>query len=201
MLHLILITVIINALLDYLISNNYYLNNDFNRNFKDLKKRKEIQNLTLILFLLFSILSVILYITAALIFFYFEKFKILLLIMPFFFMNGLLIFFSKVYKNKSIKYNQLIKYFIIIIVISIYFEEKIDIIIFFFWVTYITEFFVNYFLFVQKFNLKINLNFIRDYRSLFFIKKFFKNLLVKQGKLITILLLLLFYITFPQFIN
>ena len=116
-------------------------------------------------------------------------------------MNGLLIFFSKVYKNKSIKYNQLIKYFIIIIVISIYFEEKIDIIIFFFWVTYITEFFVNYFLFVQKFNLKINLNFIRDYRSLFFIKKFFKNLLVKQGKLITILLLLLFYITFPQFIN
>ena len=201
MLHLILITVIINALLDNLISNNYYLNNDFNLNFKDLKKKKEIQNLTLILFLLFSILSVILYITSALIFFYFEKFKILLLIMPFFFINGLLIFFSKVYKNKSIKYNQLIKYFIIIIVISIYFEEKIDIIIFFFWVTYIAEFFVNYFLFVQKFNLKINLNFIRDYRSLFFIKKFFKNLLVKQGKLITLLLLLLFYITFPQFIN
>jgi hypothetical protein len=201
MLHLILVTVIINAFLDNLISKNHYLNNDFIHNFKDLKDKKEILNLTLTLFLLFTILSIVCYAIAGLFFFYFQKFKILLLITPFFFLNGFLKFFLNIYKSKFLICSELTKYLIFIIIISKYFEKNTGIIIFFFWLTYIFEILVNYFLFVKKFNFRINLSFKKDYRRFFFTKKFIKNLIYKQENKIALILFAVFYIIFLEFKN
>ena len=92
---IIFVIIIINALSERLISNNYYLNNDFISNFKNLRNKKEILNITLTLFLLFSILTFIFYIIFSLIFFHVENFKILLLIMPFFFFERAFGFFFK----------------------------------------------------------------------------------------------------------
>jgi hypothetical protein len=201
MLQIILIAIIINSLSDSLISKNYYLNNDFIHNFKDLKDKKEILNLILTLFLLITILIIIFYITASLIFFYFKNFKILLLIMPFFFLNGFLKFFLNIYKSKFLIYSQLTKYFILIIIIFKYFEKNIYIIIYFFLLTYLLEIIVNYFIFVKKFNLKINLVSKKDYRIFFFTKKFIKNLIYKQEKKVAVILFGVFYIIFLQFRN
>ena len=105
------------------------LNNDFLHNFKDLKDKKEILNLTLTLFLLFTILTIICYVIVGLFFFYFQKFKILLLIMPFFFLNGFLKFFLNIYKSKFLIYSELTKYLIFIIIIFKFFEKNTYIII------------------------------------------------------------------------
>jgi hypothetical protein len=201
MLQIILIAIIINSLSDSLISKNYYLNNDFIHNFKDLKDKKEILNLILTLFLLITILIIIFYITASLIFFYFKNFKILLLIMPFFFLNGFLKFFLNIYKSKFLIYSQLAKYFILIIIIFKYFEKNTYIIIYYFLLTYFLEIIINYFIFVKKFNLKINLVSKKDYRIFFFTKKFIKNLIYKQEKKVAVILFGVFYIIFLQFRN
>jgi hypothetical protein len=191
---IILVIIIINALSERLISNNYYLNNDFISNFKNLRNKKEILNLTLILFLLISILTFIFYIIFYLTFFHFEKFKILLLIMPFFFLNGFLIFLLKIYKNKSIIYNQSIKYFIIIILIFKYFGGSINFFIYIFLLTYFLEVLTNYFLFLKKFEMKVSFTFSKDYRILFFTKKFFRYFIFKQYNIAILILFLFFYI-------
>jgi hypothetical protein len=201
MLQIILIAIIINSLSDNLISKNYYLNNDFLHNFKDLKDKKEILNLTLTLFLLFTILTIICYVIVGLFFFYFQKFKILLLIMPFFFLNGFLKFFLNIYKSKFLIYSELTKYLIFIIIIFKFFEKNTYIIIYLFLLTYLLEILVNYFLFVKKFNLRINLGFKKDYRRFIFIRKFIKNLIYKQEKKVAIILFAVFYIIFLQFRN
>jgi hypothetical protein len=201
MLQIILIAVIVNSLSDNLISKNYYLNNNFIHNFNDLKHKKEILNLTITLFLLLTILTVICYITAGLFFFYFKKFKILLLIMQFFFLNVFLKFFLNVYKSKFLIYSELTKYFILIVIIYKFFEKNTYIIIYFFLLTYLFEILVNYFLFVKKFNLRINLVFKKDYRSFFFTKKFIKNLIYKQENKIALILFAVSYIIFLEFRN
>ena len=198
---IIFIIIIINALSERLISNNYYLNNDFISNFKNLRNKKEILNITLTLFLLFSILTFIFYIIFSLIFFHFEKFRILLLIMPFFFLNGLLVFFLKIYKNQSLIYNRSIKYFIIIIVIFKYFGESINFFIYFFLLTHFFEVLTNYFLFLKKFKMKVSFTFNKDYRILFFTKKFFKYLIFKQYNIAILILFLFFYIIFRLLSN
>jgi hypothetical protein len=201
MLQIILIAIIINSLSDNLISKNYYLNNDFLHNFKDLKDKKEILNLTLTLILLLKILTIICYVIVGLFFFYFQKFKILLLIMPFFFLNGFLKFFLNIYKSKFLIYSELTKYLIFIIIIFKFFEKNTYIIIYLFLLTYLLEILVNYFLFVKKFNLRINLGFKKDYRRFIFIRKFIKNLIYKQEKKVAIILFAVFYIIFLQFRN
>ena len=174
--------------------NNHYINTIFFQMVKASRNKKEIFNW---LFNLYFFLTVLFYIYFFLIYFLiyllFKKYSILLII-PLTILSSFFLVVLKSFKNNKYTTVKISTFLLYAILFSISYNlNSFNFHFVIFFLINFLEIFIIYFLLIDQFNFKINLEYIKDFRNLTFIKKFIKLFYKSQVIKIFFLLILIFF--------
>jgi len=197
---LLILSIFMAELIKNLFINNYYLVKVIKPALNKNKNYNEISILIIsIFFYFFLILEIILLFSY--LFFFSNKNVIFLILTPILILNGILLFFLNYYfKEFTTKLKIIINIFFTILILLDIFHQNLEIYIMFMFLINTTELFIIFYMLKKRIGFFLNLYFFKDFRTIFFIKKFIKNIIEKDivTALKSIVVLILFFFIFFQ---
>lgn len=170
-------------LMKYFFINNYYLN----KNILPVLNKTRDKDIANLIFLIFIIFCIILEVVSILISFFFEENKVFFFyLFPLIVLTSLTLFFLNFYFRKLF-YILFVFYYIFFSTVLILdlFNQNIIYYIKFILLLNCFSFILNLIILINKIKFQLNFLFLKDFRTIFFIKKFTKHIFEKEFLIIT----------------
>ena len=162
----------------YTIINNYYLEKNISPVLNKTKD-KDISKLIFNIFFVFFIILEIFFISIS--FFYSESKKYFFYFFPVIILSSITFFFLNIYYKKLVIITQIFYYiFLSFFLIFDFLNEDIESYIKIVTLFPVLNFIINYLLLRKKIKFTINIFILKDFRTIFFLKKFIKHLYEKE---------------------